>query len=241
MADNGGVIDELDASSPRGSLAIRLRDAVQERWSAEVQAIGLSGSMAHGDDTESSDVNVLVVTYRPRTGPRPALRKVDGIPVDLRVVTAEEGLGQARQLTPRWPLLADGYLTTFPLHDPQNWFADRREAHLSLLAEARPMEFTGLARQDWAVANGAHTRAARLAQWYDTDAALILMAEARLHAALVAGLLTRTHFRNTADAVKRTGVAAADMQELGAILKYQAEELTARGRPVDGRLGALFD
>ena len=38
-----------------------------------------------------------------------------------------------------------------------------------------------------------------------------------------------------------TGVAAADMQELAAILTYQAEELTARGRPVDGRLGALFD
>jgi hypothetical protein len=241
MAENEGVIVELDTTMPRGLLAIRLRDAIQERWPAEVQSIGLCGSMAHGDDTESSDINLVVITYRPRTGPKPARRIVDGIPVDLRVTTAEEGLGHARLLTRQWPMQADTYITTFPLHDPPEWFKTRREAHLSLLAEARPMEFTGLARQNWAIANGAHARAVRLTQWYETDAALILMAEARLHAALVAGFLTRTYFRNTADAVKHTGVAAADMQELGAILRYQAEELTARGRPVDGRLGALFD
>ncbi|MEU4626268.1 nucleotidyltransferase domain-containing protein [Actinoplanes sp. NPDC023801] len=235
------MIAEPDTTTPRGSLAIRLRDALQERWSADIQSLALCGSMAHGDDTDSSDVNFVAVTFRPRTGPRPTRRKVDGIPVDLRVMCAEEGLMQARVLTPRWPLEADAFITTLPLHDPQGWFKTRREAHLNLLAEARPMEFTGLARQNWAVASNAHMRAVRLAQWYDTDAALILMAEARLHAALVAGFLTRTYFRNAADAVRHTGVAAADIQELGAILKYQAEELTARGRPVDGRLGALFD
>ncbi|GLY04810.1 MULTISPECIES: nucleotidyltransferase domain-containing protein [Actinoplanes] len=235
------MIEELDTTTVRGSLAARLRDAVQKRWPADVQAIGLCGSMAHGDDNDGSDINLVVVTYRPKTGPKPALRKVDGIPVELRVTTGEEGLGQARALTPRWPLQADQYITTFPLHDPQKWFTDQREAHLSLLAEARPIEFTGMARHDWAVASGAHTRAVRLAQWFDTDAALILMAEARLHAALVTGLLTRTHFRNAADAVRRTGLASADTQELGAILKYQGEELGARGRPVDGALGALFD
>jgi predicted nucleotidyltransferase len=241
MPENEQVTVELDTTTPRGSLATRLCDAVQERWRAEVQAIGLCGSMAHGDDTDSSDVNLVVVTARPRTGPAPAMRKVDGIPVDLRVMTAEDGLGQARLLTTHWPLQADTYLTTFALHDPREWFKVRREAHLGLLAEARPAEFTGLARQHWAIADGAHARAVRFAQCYDTDAAMILMSEARLHAALVAGFLTRTYFRNTADAVKHTGVATADMRELGAILQYQAEELTARGRPVDGRLGALFD
>ncbi|MEU4687900.1 nucleotidyltransferase domain-containing protein [Actinoplanes sp. NPDC023714] len=235
------MIDELDTTSVRGSLVIRLRDVVQHRWPAEVQAIGVRGSIAHGDDADSSDVNMVVVTYRPKTGPKPTLRKVDGVPVSLSVVTAEEGLGQARVLTPRWPLVADGFLTTLPLYDPHDWFTDQREAHLTLLSEARPVEFTRLARHDWALASSAHARAVRLTQWYDTDAALVLMAEARVHAALVAGLLTRTYFRNEADAVKRTGVAMADMQELDAILKYQAEELAARGRPVDGTLGELFD
>ena len=68
-----------------------------------------------------------------------------------------------------------------------------------------------------------------------------MIAEARLRAALVAGFLTRTYFRNPADAVKRTAVAGADIQELASVLKTQAEELTARGRPVDGALSALFD
>ncbi|WIM95404.1 nucleotidyltransferase domain-containing protein [Actinoplanes oblitus] len=235
------MIEEIDTTSQRAALAGRLCDAIQHRWSAEVRAVGVCGSVAHGDDNESSDVDLVVITYRPRTGPKPAMRKVDGIPVDLRVLCAEEALAGARQLTARWPLLADRYMTTFGLHDPKDFFKELREAHQHLLTEARPAEFSQLARHNWAVANGARQRAVRLTQWYDTDAALVTIAEARVHAALVAGFLTRTWFRNPADAVKRTGVAAADMQELGAILKYQADELAARGRPVDGTLGALFD
>lgn len=235
------VIAAIDITSPRGALATRLADAVLRRWPAEVQAVGVRGSVAHGDDADTSDVNLVVLTHRPRTGPKPTLRKVEGTPVELEVRTADEALARARQLTPRWPLLADRYMTTFPLHDPKDCFAEQREAHRNLLTEARPAEFTQLARHNWATANGARQRAIRLTQWFDTDAALVMVSDARVHAALVAGLLTRTWFRNAADAVKRTGVAAADMQELGAILKYQAEELAARGRPVDGTIGALFD
>jgi predicted nucleotidyltransferase len=242
MAENVWVTqNEIDVTNARGHLAVRLRDVIQRRWSADVQAIGVHGSLAHGDDSDGSDVNMVVVTYRPNAGPRPALRRVDGILVDLTVITAEEGLRRARELTPRWPLIADRYLTTIALYDPRGWFAAQRDAHLAKLAETRPAEFTGLARSNWAIASAAHARAVRLAEWYETDAALVLIAEARLHAAMVAGLLSRTYFRNRADAVKRTGLAGTDMQELGAVLKSQAEELTARGKPVDGPLSALFE
>ncbi|GIE93586.1 nucleotidyltransferase domain-containing protein [Paractinoplanes rishiriensis] len=240
MTENDGVLDEIDPTSPRGMLATRLRDVIERRWSAEVQAIGVHGSLAHGDDHDGSDVNLLVVTYRPGAGPRPALRKVDGTLVDLEVVAGDEGLRRARELTSRWPLDADRYVTTRALHDPRGWFGKLRDAHLARLAETRPAEFTSLARHNWALASAAHTRAVRLAEWYETDAALVMIAEARLHAALVTGLLTRTYFRNAADAVKRTGVAGADMQQLSAVLKEQSEELTARGRPVDGPLADLF-
>jgi len=235
------VHDEIDTTSPRGQLAVRLHEVIERRWSAEVQAVGVHGSLAHGDDRDGSDVNLLVVTYRPAAGPKPALRRVDGILVDLEVVTGDEGLRRARELTSRWPLEADRYVTTRPLHDPKGWFGRLRDTHLARLAEARPPEFTALARHNWALAAAAHARAVRLAQWYDTDAALVMIAESRLHAALVTGLLTRTYFRNAADAVGRTGVAGADMQELSAVLKEQAEELAARGRPVDGPLGDFFD
>ena len=241
MAENGGVPEEIDLSSPRGRLAVRLRDVIERRWPSEVRAIGVHGSLAHGDDHDASDVNLIVVTYRSGAGPRTALRRVDGILVDLRATTGEDGLRQARELTPRWPLTAGRFLATKPLHDPRGWFADLRDAHLARLAEARPAEFRGPARHNWEIAAAAHSRAVRLAEWYETDAALVMIAEARLHASLVAGLLTRTWFRNTADAVRRTGLAGADVQELAAVLKSQAEELTARGQPVDGNLGALFE
>ena len=64
----------------------------------------------------------------------------------------------------------------------------------------------------------AHARARRLAEWYETDAALVVLGEARLAAAMVDGLLSRTYFRNSADAVRRTGLAGADIDELGARL-----------------------
>ncbi|MEV4638476.1 nucleotidyltransferase domain-containing protein [Actinoplanes sp. NPDC049548] len=233
--------DEIDLANPRWYLATRLRDVILRRWSAEVQAVGVHGSMAHGDDTDTSDVNLVVVTYRQGAGPRAALRRVDGILVDLSVMSGEEATRRSRELTPRWPLEADRYLTTRDLFDPRGWFGGQRDGHLAKLAETRPGEFSALARRNWCVASAAHARAVRLAEWYETDAALVLIAEARLHAAMVAGLLTRTYFRNRADAVKRTGLAGADMTELGAVLKSQAEELTARGRPVDGPLAALFE
>jgi predicted nucleotidyltransferase len=242
MPENDAVSqDEYDLANPRWYLAVRLRDVILKRWSAEVRAVGVHGSLAHGDDTDTSDVNLHVVTYRQGAGPRAALRRVDGILVDLSVGSADEGRRRARELTPRWPLAADRYLTARDLFDPHGWFAGQRDAHLGKLAETRPGEFSSLARRNWCVASAAHARAARLAEWYETDAALVLVAEARLHAAMVAGLLSRTYFRNRADAVKRTGLAGADMTELAAVLKAQADELTARGRPVDGPLGALFE
>ena len=242
MPDNDAVpADDYDVANPRWFLATRLRDVLLRRWSAEIQAIGVHGSMAHGDDVDGSDLNVVVVTYRKSAGPRSALRRVDGTLIDLTVVTGEDGLRQARELTPRWPLTADRYVTIKDLFDPRGWFGTQRDAHLGRLAETRPLEFSGLARRNWCVASAAHARAVRLAEWYDTDAAMVLMAEARLHTAMVTGLLSRTYFRNRADAVRRTGMAGADMTELGATLKAQAEDLTARGRPVDGTLVALFE
>ncbi len=226
--------------TPRTDLAVRVSDVLCHRHSAEILAVAAYGSLAHGDDADGSDIDLVAVTYRRSTAVRPVLRRVDGILVDLTVVAADEHLRQARTLTPSWPLLADRYVTTRPMHDPQGWLGALRDTHLGRLAEARPPEFTALAREAWCRASAAHARAVRLAEWYDTDAALLLLGEARLHAALVVGLLSRTYFRNSADAVKRTGTAAADMSELGSILKGQAEELTGRGQPVDGPLNSLF-
>lgn len=228
-------------ANPRWVLAEQVADAARHRFPAGVLAVGVHGSLAHGDDTDTSDVDLIVVTYRQGVGPRPVTRRVDGVLVDLNVIGAEEYLQHARTLSTSWPLAADRYVTTKAIHDPNAWLERLRDTHLGRLADARPAEFTALAREAWCRAASAHARATRLAEWYETDAAMLMIGEARLNASMVVGLLTRTYFRNSADAVKRTGLAGVDMTELGAILRAQAEELANRGRPVDATVSGLFD
>ncbi|MEJ3744052.1 nucleotidyltransferase domain-containing protein [Actinomycetes bacterium KLBMP 9797] len=236
------VWDENRAGgNPRWVVAELVADATRHRFPADVLAIGVHGSLAHGDDTDTSDVDMIVVTYRPGSGPRPVTRRVDGVLVDLSVIGADQYLQHARTLSTSWPLAADRYVTTRPIHDPDAWLERLRDTHLSRLADARPAEFSTLAREAWCRAASAHARAIRLIQWYDTDTAMLMIGESRLNAAMVVGLLTRTYFRNNADAVKRTGLAGVDMTELGIVLRDQADELAARGRPVDASVSQLFD
>ncbi|WP_309139969.1 nucleotidyltransferase domain-containing protein [Micromonospora sp. 4G55] len=204
--------------------------------------MAVHGPLAHGDDDGGGDreVGLLLATYRAGVGPEPSTRRVDGVLVDLTVAGAEEYLRQARALTALWPLTADRYVTTTALYDPTGWLRTLRDEHLGRLARARPAEFSTAARQAWYRGCAAHARAARLAEWYETDQALLMLGEARLAAATVTGLLTRTYFRDPGDAVRRTGLAGADMTEVGAVLRRQADELAARGRPVDGTVDDLL-
>ncbi|WP_410813008.1 nucleotidyltransferase domain-containing protein [Micromonospora sp. 067-2] len=226
----------------RWAVAERVAGAARRRFPADVLAVAVHGPLAHGDDDGGGDseVGMLVVTYRPGTGPPPATRRVDGVLVDLTVAAAEDYLAQARVLSPLWPLTADRYVTTQALHDPTGWLRTLRDEHLGRLARARPGEFSTAARQAWYRGSAAHARAARLAEWYETDQALLMLGEARLAAATVTGLLGRTYFRDPGDAVRRTGLAGADMTEVGSVLGRQAEELAARGRPVDGTVDELL-
>ncbi|MEU4469841.1 nucleotidyltransferase domain-containing protein [Micromonospora sp. NPDC023888] len=226
----------------RWAVAERVAEAVRRRFPADVLAVAVHGPLAHGDDDGGGDheAGLLVVTYRPGAGPRPATRRVDGVLVDLTVAAAEDYLTQARVISPLWPLTADRYVTTQPLHDPTGWLRTLRDEHLGRLARARPGEFSTAARQAWYRGSAAHARAARLAEWYETDQALLMLGEARLVAATVTGLLSRTYYRDPGDAVRRTGLAGADMTEVGVVLGRQAEELAARGRAVDGTVDDLL-
>jgi hypothetical protein len=237
---NDGVPTNPHRASPRWTLAEEVTDAVRRRFSADVLAIGVHGVVAHGDDTEDSDLDLVVVTDRPGTGPRPATRRVNGSIVDLGVISAPEYLVHARTLSTGWPLAADQYLTTRPTYDPDDWYLRLRDTHLSRLAEAGSGEFSALAMQAWYRAYSAIGRARQLAGWYEADAGLVALSDARVGAAVVDGLLTRTYFRDDADAVRRTGIAGMGVSDLGDRLTAQAETLARRGRPVDGTITDLF-
>lgn len=229
-------------ADPRWQVAERVGEAVTRRFPADVLTVAVHGPLAHADDDGggTGEVGILVATYRAGGGPAPATRRVDGVLVELTVAGADEYLREARTLTSRWPLTADRYVSTRALHDPTGWLRTLRDEHLGCLARTRPAEFSTAARQAWYAGCAAHARAARLAEWYETDQALLMLAEARLAAATVAGLLSRTYFRDAGDAVRRTGLAGADMTEVGAVLARQATELAARGRPVDGTVEELL-
>ncbi len=233
--------DEWSLAGPRWELAQRVTDAIRRRFSADVLAIAVHGDIAHGDDTDDSDVSMVVVTDAAGRGPRPATRRVEGTVVDVGVITGEEYLRHARTLTTGWPLSADQYLTSRPTFDPEGWYDLLRDTHLARLAEAGSGEFAALARQAWYQARWAHARARRLASWYEMEGALIALADSRVCSAVVDGLLTRTYFRDGADAARRTGTAALDMIGLGNHLIAQAEELAKRERPVDGTIADLFE
>lgn len=242
--DAGGADLETDRypDDPRWWVAERVSEAALRRFPADILAVAVHGPLAHGDDDGGGDgeVGLLLATYRPGGGPAPATRRVDGVLVDLTVAGADDYLRQARTITPLWPLAADRYVTTRALHDPTGWLRTLRDEHLARLARARPAEFTAAARQAWYRGSAAHARALRLAEWYETDQALLMLGEARLAAATVQGLFSRTYFRDPGDAVRRTGLAGADMTEVGGVLAQQAEELAARGRPVDGSVDDLL-
>jgi hypothetical protein len=227
-------------ADPRWVVAEEVAEALRRRWGGELQAIGVHGSLAHGDDAHALEVDLVVVTRRARTGPAPGTRRVAGVIVDLGVISADEYLRHARTLTTSWPLAADQYITTKPLHDPDGWLPRLRDTHLAQLAQTEAHVFAALAREAWYRAKRAQVLARRMAERYETDGAMLVLGEARLGVALVAGLLTRTYFRGTADAVIRTGVASAHIYELGERLAAQAEQLADRGRPVDGEIDDLL-
>jgi hypothetical protein len=224
----------------RWAVAEQVTEALRTRWAADLQAVGVHGSLAHGDDTDVSDVGLVAVTRRASSGPAPGTRRIDGVIVDLGVIGADEYLRHARTITTSWPLVADQYLTTKALHDPDDWLPRLRDAHLARLAQTDAAMFASLGREAWCRAMTAQARARRMAEWYETEAAMLVLGEARLSVAIVDGLLTRTYFRNSADAVKRAGVAAAHIYELGERLTAQARELARRGRPVDGQVEDLL-
>jgi hypothetical protein len=231
----------VDPWNPRWAVAEEVAAAVLRRHPDAVHAIGVHGSLAHGDDAEGSDVDMVVVTHRPGIGPQPTSRRIDGVIVDCGVISADEYLAHASTLSTSWPLAADQYVTTKPLYDPDGWHDRLRDTHLARLAEAGGAEFVALAREAWGPARSTVDKAMRLAVRYDTEGALLTLGEARLAAALVDGLLGRTYFRSSADAVRRTGSGSLDLGELDRHLVEQAAELARRGAPVDATADEVAD
>ncbi|HEX3731788.1 MAG TPA: hypothetical protein VHU91_02550 [Mycobacteriales bacterium] len=228
------------STHPQFTLAQEIAGSVCHRHPAEIMAVGGHGRLTHDDERDNTDLQLVVITYRPQQSVRSTAREIDRTLVEVEVVTAENYLARARTLTVNWPLLADRYLYTVPLHDEVGWHRRLRDTHIARLAEAPGTEFTVLARESWCRASSYFRRAQWHSERFDADRALLLLAEARIATAVTEGLLTRTYFRSAADAAKRTALAGADLESVGTRIESHAEELAKRGRPVVGTVSDLF-
>lgn len=230
----------VTGANPRLLLARAVAAGVLARYGASVRAVGVHGSLAHGDDDEHSDVDLVVVTVEPGQGPAPVSRRVDGIVLDLGVIGAQEYLAEARTLGVDWPLAADQYLTTLALHDEVGWHRRLRSTHEQRLATAHDAEFYELARPALVAAIADGSKAARAERRQPTRGSALPLDQARLSTALPQGLLTRTHFRGMVDALVRTGLQRSSLADVLQRQDELAEALARSGRPIDVPLSGLL-
>ena len=113
-----------DVANPRGlPRRVRLRDGIQPALVGRgVARSACTGRWPTATTRDGSDVDLVVVTYRPGAGPRPGTapgRRRPGRP----------GRGHRRRVPAHAPrhcprrgrCIADRYVTTQPLHDPRGW------------------------------------------------------------------------------------------------------------------------
>jgi hypothetical protein len=81
-------------------------------------AVGLHGSVVHGDERDEPDLDLAVVTAGPEVEVADRALRHRGVVVELGVITAEAYLHEAAQIGPTWPLAADQYVNHLPVHDP---------------------------------------------------------------------------------------------------------------------------
>lgn len=221
----------------RRQLTERIAEAARLAHPESIRAIWANAS-ANTDDM--APIDLTIVTYRTGMPPRPAALRVSGRIVTVSVHSSDECLNLATTIAGDWPLVAQRYLGGRQLFDPEQWHARLRDLHLSRLAEATDAEFAEAARQPWCRAASARIRAIRMAEWHDTDGAMLALGEARLAMAMVDGLMTRTYFADSAEAVTRSGLGSAGLTEIGDRLAARALEMADRGRPIDGTVADLW-
>jgi hypothetical protein len=178
-------------------LAARLLARHGER---AITAVGLHGA--------PPAIELAVVTADPDVAvPDRALRfgtgdgGEDAVVVEIAAIGEDAYLHEAGQIGPLWPLVSDQYLRQVPLHDPDGFFHKLRHVHEAAISSASDRVFAAAAGYDLVqlIAWEARARAAELAG--DLPAALLAAKEGALLAALVAGLLTRTAYRDQANAL----------------------------------------
>jgi hypothetical protein len=168
-----------------------------------IVAVGLHGSVARGDD--GADLDVAVVTAGPEVQVPDRVLRHRGLVVDLAAIDQQAYLDEAAHVGPAWPLAADQYVRTLPLHDPAGFFERLREAHERGARETGDEVFRAAAGYDLAQALDQEAVARRAERAGDDVAAVFAVREAAVLAALTLGLLSRMTWPDAAAALRGAG------------------------------------
>ena len=194
----------------RVRLAGELAELLVERHGpAAIAAVGVHGSVARGDDTDESDLDLAVVTAGPEVEVPDRSLRYRGAVVDLGAIGADAYLEEASHIGPAWPLAADQYVNHLAVHDPGGFFHKLKHVHEAAVEEAGAEVFAAAAGLDLVqlLSWEAKARAAELAG--DLLTTQVAVKEAAVLAALVVGLLTRTAWPSTGHALHATAATEA--------------------------------
>ena len=194
----------------RVRLAGELAGLLLERHGpAAIAAVGVHGSVARGEDTEESDLDLAVVTAGPEVEVPDRYLRYRGTVVDLGAIAADAYLEEASAIGPAWPLVADQYVNQLAIHDPGGFFHKLKHVHEAAVEEAGPEVFAAAAGLDLVqlLSWEGRARAAELAG--DLPTTQVAVKEAAVLAALIVGLLTRTAWPDTAHALHAVAATEA--------------------------------
>ncbi|MGZ4120128.1 MAG: hypothetical protein ACXVQY_11980 [Actinomycetota bacterium] len=194
----------------RVELAKELSETFVARYGDGIVATGIRGSVARQEDTEQSNLNFVVVAAEPGMIASRALL-YGPIAVELFAIDSKGYLEDARIIGPWWPVRADQFVHRTPLHDPNQFWQELRNAYNDAVAAARDEDFL---RAEAANIVQAVTWAykARGATGNSEAMARLSIAEAALRAVLAAGLRAHFAFKNIAHAL-RLGPQLPNMPE----------------------------
>jgi hypothetical protein len=172
-----------------------------------IVAVGLHGAVVGAGEDDGADLDVAVITAGPEVQVPDRVLRHRGLVVDLAAIDQGAYLEEAAHVGPAWPLAADQYVRTLPLHDPDGYFERLRQAHERGAREAGDEVFRAAAGYDLAQALQQEATARRAERAGDAVAALFAVREAAVLAALTLGLLSRTTWPDVAAALRGAATA----------------------------------
>jgi len=108
----------------RIALAHSIKEALIRKWN-DVEAVGLIGSVARGEDARWSDLDMICIV-KSSSGKDDLFFVYQEVPIWIEVRSKSHILGRISEPMPEWPISACKWYDAIPLYDPLSIFQELR-------------------------------------------------------------------------------------------------------------------